>query len=101
MAGYKDAAKMLINRVIPRPTQQHTERALLAAQQYAAVVSLFRDSGGDAPLTPPSVGEAPAAHLRPEVVESPLVMLAASSTVKVKVCEAVGVIPLSAVMVIG
>jgi hypothetical protein len=38
---------------------------LLPAQQYAAVVSLFRDSGGDAPLTPPSVGEAPAAHLRP------------------------------------
>ena len=35
------------------------------APQYAAVVSLFRDSGGDAPLTPPSVGEAPAAHLRP------------------------------------
>ena len=38
---------------------------LLPAPQYAAVVSLFRDSGGDAPLTPPSVGEAPAAHLRP------------------------------------
>jgi hypothetical protein len=38
---------------------------LLPAQQYVAVVSLFRDSGGDAPLTPPSVGDAPAAHLRP------------------------------------
>jgi hypothetical protein len=38
---------------------------LLPAQQYAAVVSLFRDTGRDAPLTPPSVGEAPAAHLRP------------------------------------
>jgi len=38
---------------------------LLPAPQYAAVVSLFRGSGGDAPLTPPSVGEAPAAHLRP------------------------------------
>jgi len=38
---------------------------LLPARQYAAVVSLFRDGGGDAPLTPPSVGEAPAAHLRP------------------------------------
>ena len=38
---------------------------LLPAAQYAAVVSLFRNSGGDAPLTPPSVGEAPAAHLRP------------------------------------
>ena len=38
---------------------------LLPAQQYAAVVSLFRHGGGDAPLTPPAVGEAPAAHLRP------------------------------------
>jgi hypothetical protein len=38
---------------------------LLPAAQYAAVVSLFRNSGGDAPLTPPSVGEAPATHLRP------------------------------------
>ncbi len=38
---------------------------LLPPAQYAAVVSLFRDSDGDAPLTPPAVGEAPAAHLRP------------------------------------
>jgi hypothetical protein len=39
---------------------------LLPAAQYSAVVSLFRDSEGDAPLTPPAVGEAPAAHLQPE-----------------------------------
>jgi len=38
---------------------------LLPAAQYSAVVSLFRDSHGDAPLTPPAVGEAPAAHLQP------------------------------------
>jgi hypothetical protein len=38
---------------------------LLPAQQYAAVVSLFRDSDGDAPVTPPGLGEAPAAHLQP------------------------------------
>ena len=38
---------------------------LLPAAQYAAVVSLFRDSGGDAPLNPPSAGEAPAAYLQP------------------------------------
>ena len=38
---------------------------LLPAAQYAAVVSLFRDSGGDAPLTPPVVSDVPAAHLRP------------------------------------
>jgi hypothetical protein len=38
---------------------------LLPAAQYSAVVSLFRDSEGDAPLTPPAVGEAPAAHLQP------------------------------------
>jgi hypothetical protein len=38
---------------------------LLPAEQYAAVVSLFRDGAGDAPLTPPSVGEAPAAYLQP------------------------------------
>jgi hypothetical protein len=38
---------------------------LLPAGQYSAVVSLFRDSHGDAPLTPPAVGEAPAAHLQP------------------------------------
>jgi DNA-binding SARP family transcriptional activator len=38
---------------------------LLPAAQYAAVVSLFRDSDGDAPLTPPSVREAPDAYSRP------------------------------------
>jgi hypothetical protein len=38
---------------------------LLPAAQYAAVVSLFRDSGGDAPLTPPAASDVPAAHLRP------------------------------------
>jgi hypothetical protein len=38
---------------------------LLPAQQYAAVVSLFRDSAGDAPVTRPVVGEVPAAHLQP------------------------------------
>jgi len=37
---------------------------LLPAAQYAAVVSLFRDGDGDAPLTPPAPGEVPAAHLR-------------------------------------
>jgi hypothetical protein len=38
---------------------------LLPAAQYAAVVSLFRDGDGDAPLTPPAPGEGPAALLRP------------------------------------
>ena len=38
---------------------------LLPAAQYAAVVSLFRDSDGDAPLTPPSVRDAPDAYSRP------------------------------------
>ena len=38
---------------------------LLPAAQYAAVVSLFRDGDGDAPLTPPALAEVPAAHLRP------------------------------------
>jgi hypothetical protein len=38
---------------------------LLPAAQYSAVMSLFRDGAGDAPLTPPAVGEAPAAHLQP------------------------------------
>jgi hypothetical protein len=38
---------------------------LLPAAQYAAVVSLFRDGDGDAPLTPPALGEVPAALLRP------------------------------------
>jgi hypothetical protein len=38
---------------------------LLPAAQYAAVVSLFRDLDGDAPVTPPAVGDVPAAHLRP------------------------------------
>ncbi|HVT68528.1 MAG TPA: BTAD domain-containing putative transcriptional regulator, partial [Trebonia sp.] len=38
---------------------------LLPAHQYAAVVSLFRDGGGDAPVTPPAAGDVPAAHLRP------------------------------------
>ena len=38
---------------------------LLPAAQYAAVVSLFSGGGSDAPLTPPSVADAPAAYLRP------------------------------------
>ncbi len=38
---------------------------LLPPEQYAAVVSLFRGSGGDAPVSPPAVGAAPAAHLQP------------------------------------
>src|SRR6185437_482318 len=38
---------------------------LLPAAQYAAVVSLFRDLNGDAPVTPPAIGDVPAAHLRP------------------------------------
>ncbi len=38
---------------------------LLPAAHYAAVVSLFRDGDGDAPLTPPALGEVPAALLRP------------------------------------
>jgi hypothetical protein len=38
---------------------------LLPAAQYAAVVSLFRDGDGDAPLTPPATGEVPTAGLRP------------------------------------
>lgn len=38
---------------------------LLPAAQYAAVVSLFRDGDGDAPLTPPTVADVPVAHLRP------------------------------------
>jgi len=37
---------------------------LLPAAQYAAVVSLFRDLN-DAAVTPPAVGDVPAAHLRP------------------------------------
>jgi DNA-binding SARP family transcriptional activator len=39
---------------------------LLLPEQYAAVISLFRGSGGDAPVSPPAVGAAPAAHLLPE-----------------------------------
>lgn len=38
---------------------------LLPAAQYAAVVALFRDGDGDAPLTPPTVADVPTAHLRP------------------------------------
>ncbi len=38
---------------------------LLPAAQYAAVVALFRDGGGDAPLTPPAAGDAAPAQLRP------------------------------------
>jgi Bacterial transcriptional activator domain len=40
---------------------------LLPAAQYTAVVSLFRDGDGDgdAPITPPTAGEVPAAHLQP------------------------------------
>jgi hypothetical protein len=38
---------------------------LLPPEQYAAVVALFRGSGGDAPVSPPAIGAAPAAHLRP------------------------------------
>jgi hypothetical protein len=38
---------------------------LLPAAQYAAVVSLFRDGDGDAPLAPPTPVEMPAARLRP------------------------------------
>jgi predicted amidohydrolase YtcJ len=33
---FKDAAKMLILRIIPRPSRAQTERAALAAQKYAA-----------------------------------------------------------------
>lgn len=38
---------------------------LLPAAQYAAVVSLFRDGDGDAPVTPPTAGDVPGEHLRP------------------------------------
>jgi hypothetical protein len=38
---------------------------LLPAAQYQAVVSLFREGEGDAPLTPPAAGEVPDTHLRP------------------------------------
>jgi hypothetical protein len=38
---------------------------LLPPEQYAAVISLFRDSIGDAPVTDPAVGAAPAVHLLP------------------------------------
>jgi nucleoid-associated protein YgaU len=38
---------------------------LLPPEQYAAVVALFRGSGGDAPVSPPAIGAAPAAHLLP------------------------------------
>jgi hypothetical protein len=38
---------------------------LLPAAQYAALVALFRGSEGDAPLTPPTAADVPAAHLQP------------------------------------
>jgi hypothetical protein len=38
---------------------------LLPAAQYTAVVSLFRGGDGDAPVTPPRVGDVPASHLQP------------------------------------
>ena len=39
---------------------------LLPAEQYSAVIALFRDGGRDAPVTDPAVGAAPAAHLAPD-----------------------------------
>jgi len=38
---------------------------LLPPAQYEAVVALFRDSGGDAPISPPEAGGVPPAHLVP------------------------------------
>jgi hypothetical protein len=39
---------------------------LLPAEQYSAVISLFRDGGRDAPVTDPAIGAAPAAHVAPD-----------------------------------
>jgi hypothetical protein len=41
------------------------EPQLLPPAQYAALVSLFRDGDGDAPLRPPSAGDVTAAYPRP------------------------------------
>jgi hypothetical protein len=38
---------------------------LLPPAQYEAVVDLFRESGGDAPISPPGAGGVPPAHLLP------------------------------------
>jgi hypothetical protein len=38
---------------------------LLPPEQYAAIIALFRGSGGDAPISDPGAGAAPPAHLMP------------------------------------